>query len=294
LLGGDGYLRTMERFTDDPAPEVVSALIAALDKVYATFITPDLYTAFGITVRRMLEPSLKRFGIAKSRGEPEAVSLMRPGLFAALGVYANEREILDWARLAARRYLAHPDSVDASLAGAALNLAARDGDLRLYEAYRLRFESTKIPSERARFLAALGHFRNAPMERALAYALSGPLRPQEIFTIPQNIAENDELKTTVWHWFRAGYRVIVKRIPPFYLPDLPGFARGCDTRLSEEARAFFSSPGTNLPGTQEELAKVIERNTDCVGLRERQAVPVASYLIRSIQAPGAPARTPGP
>jgi aminopeptidase N len=295
LLGGDDYLRTLERFADDPAPEVVSALVVALDKVYATFITPDLSAAFANTVQRMLGPSLKRFGIAKSRGEPEAVSLMRPGLFAALGVYGGDREILDWARLAARRYLDHPDSVDASVAGAALNLAARNGDLRLYEAYRLRLESTKIPPERARFLIALGHFRNAgPMERALAYALSAQLRPQEILTIPYNVAENDELKMRVWQWFRANYRAIVRRIPPFYLSDLPGFARGCETRLSEEARLFFSSPQTDLPGTQEELAKVIERNTDCAGLRERQALTVATYLIRSIQAPGASARTPGP
>ena len=195
------------------------------------------------------------------------------------------------------RYLFDPhaaSNVEVGLNGANEH-DKRDGDLKLYEAYRLRFESTKIPSERARFLTALGHFRNAgPMHRALAYALSPQLRPQEILTIPLNVAENDELKVLVWQWFKAGYGVIVRRIPPFYLTDLPGFARGCEARLSEEARDFFSSPQTDLPGTQEELAKVIERNTDCVGLRERQARAVATYLVRSIQAPGTAAPTPGP
>ncbi len=295
LLGGDDYLRTLERFSDDPAPEVVSSLIAGLDKVHGTFVSPGMRASFAITVRKMLRPSLKRFGITKTRGEPEAVSLMRPGLFAALGVYAYEREIMDWARLAARRYLAHPDSVDASVVGAALNLAARDGDTPLYEAYRLRLESTRIPSERARFLAALGHFRNgALLERALDYALTGPLRPQEIFTIPYNVSENDEMKERVWRWFRAGYKVIVGRIPPFYVPNLPNFARGCDTLRIEEAREFFSHPGTNFPGIQEELAKVIERSTDCAGLRERQTPAVARYLMQSAQTRGAPARAPGP
>ena len=146
-LNADDYLATLKRFTDDPAPEVVSAVIAGLETIHATFIGPDLRGSFAVAVRRFLRPSLKRFGMVLGRGEPDAVSLMRPGLLAALGVHAYEREVLDWARLAARRYMARPDSVDASVAGAALNLAARDGDAALYDAYRLRFESTKVPFE---------------------------------------------------------------------------------------------------------------------------------------------------
>ena len=295
LLSGDEYLRTLVQFTDDPAPDVVSSVIAGLDKVHDAFISPDLRGSFAIMVRRTLRPSLRRFGITRSPGEPEAVSLMRPGLLAALGVYAYEREVLDWARPAARRYLAHPDSVDASVVGAALNLAARDGDTPLFEAYRLRLETTKIPSERARFLTALGHFRNGELlERALDYALTGPLRPQEILAIPSNVAENDELKDRVWRWFRAGYRNIAQRIPPFYLPNLPSFARTCGTQRIEEARVFFSYPETNFPGTREELDKVIEQNKDCAGMRERETPAVARYLTRTAQTRTAPTRTPGP
>jgi hypothetical protein len=295
LVSGDTYLSTLERFADDPAPEVVSALLGALEKLHGTFITPDLRGSFAVTTRRLLRPSLRRFGIAKARGEAEAVSLLRPDLLAGLGVYALDREVLDWARLAARRYLARPDSVDPSVAGTALNLAARDGDATLFDAYRVRFETTKIPAERARFLAALGHFRNGELiERALDYALTGPLRPQEIFTIPYNVAENDELKDRRWRWFRSGYRTIAKRVPPSYLPGLPRFAQCCDPSRLDEARVFFSYPETNLPGTREELAKVVERTTTCAELRQREAPAVARYLLHASQNRAAPAAKPGP
>jgi alanyl aminopeptidase len=294
-LNADDYLGTLERFTDDPAPEVVSAVIAGLEKIHTTFITPDLRGSFAIAVRRILRPSLKRFGIARGRGEPDAVSLMRPGLLAALGVHAYEREIMDWARLAARRYMAHPDSVDASVAGTALNLAARDGDAALFDAYRLRFESTRIPSERARFLAALGHFRDgALLTRALDYAVTGPLRPQEILTIPFNASETDDLKHQVWLWFMRAYKTIVARVPPYYLSDLPSFARCCETARIEHAKVFFSFAETQFPGTQEELAKVIEGTADCAGLRERQTPAVVRYLGRSTRKTAAPAPSPGP
>jgi alanyl aminopeptidase len=273
-------MRTLEAFADDPAPEVSAAIITGLEKVYATFISPDLRGSFAIATRRTLRPALKRYGLARAKGEADAVSLLRPNLLSTLGEYGMEREVMDWARLAARRYLARPDSVDASVAGTALNLAARDGDAALYQTYRERFETTKVPAERARFLIALGHFRNPELlERALDYALTGPLRPQEILTIAYNVVENDELKERVWRWFRSGYKPISQRVPPFYLPDLPSFASCCDTVRIPEAQVFFSYPETNLPGTQEELAKVVERIRDCAGLRQRQSPAIARYLL---------------
>ena len=288
-LDGDDYLRLLEGMSDDPAPEVVTAQIAGIEKVYKTFITPDLRASYAIAVRRMLRPALKRVGMQKARGEADAVTLMRPGLLSALGVFGLEKDVLDWARPAARRYLAHPDSVEASVVGTALNLAARDGDMALFDAYRQRFETTTIPSERARFLVALGNFRSSePMEHALDYALTGPLRPQEILTIPGSMTENDELRERVWRWLRSGYRNISQRVPPYYLPGLPRFAAGCDTLRIEEAQVFFSFRDNNLPGIPEEMAKVAEGNKDCSGLRARQQPAVARYLLNNRRV------TPGP
>ncbi len=295
LLAGDDYLRTLGRFSDDRQPEVVSALIGGLEKVQRVFVTASLRGPFAITVRKMLRPTLLRFGMAKSRGEPEAVSLMRPNLLAALGVHGYEREVLDWAGPTARRYLAHPESVDASIAGTALNLAARDGDLQLFEEFRTRFQTAKVPSERARFLTALGHFRNSGlMERALDYTLTGPLRPQEIFVIPRNLAENEELRDRVWRWFKRRHEAIVSRIPPFYLPNLPRFADCCYAARIEDARGFFGRPDTNYPGTQQQLAKVIDGIQDCAGLREREGLNVSRYLMQLAQATTVPGASPGP
>ena len=294
LVPGDEYLRTLTRFSEDPAPEVVTALIAGLKKVHDTFVTPDLRGSFALTVRKVLRPALRRVGMSRAPGEPEPVSLMRPNLIAMLGVHGYEKEVLDWGRRAARTYLAHPDSVDPSLVGTALELAARDGDLTLFETYRTRFETTKVPSDRARFLSALGHFRSGDLvERALDYSLTGPLRPHEMFTIAVNMQENEELKERVWRWFRAGYRKLVFKIPPFYRPELPRFATCCQGLRIDEARQFFSLPETDFPGTREELAKVLDQIQDCVTLRDREGPSMARYLMQYAQG-RPPAGTPAP
>src|SRR5262249_46582335 len=119
-VAGDDYLPTLRRFTEDPDPGRGSALGGSPDQGIDGFGTPGLRGSFSITTRRMLRPSLKRFGLTRTRGEPEPVSLMRPNLLTALGVYGYDPEVLDWARLTARSYLAHPESVDPTIAGTAL------------------------------------------------------------------------------------------------------------------------------------------------------------------------------
>jgi alanyl aminopeptidase len=294
LLHGDEYLRTLARFTDDSQPEVVSALINGLDKVKDTFVTPALTTSYAIVVRQMLRPALKRFGMTRVKGEAEPVSLMRPNLLATLGVHGRDREVLAWGHLTARRYVDHPDSVDGSVAATALNMAARDGDLALFEEYRTRFETTTIPSERMRFLGALGNFRNgALVVRALDYALSGPLRPQEIFTIPRELADDEELKERIWNWLKHNHWVIVQRIPPFYLANLPHFAECCNDQRIADAQSFFSPRQRNPPGTQEELAKVRDSIHDCAGLREREGQVVVRLMTEMAQTRQAPGFAPG-
>jgi alanyl aminopeptidase len=290
LLHGDEFMRMLAQFANDPQPEVVSAVLDGLDKVNVTFITPATAAPFAVTVRTMLRPALKRYGIAKARGEAEAVSLMRPNLLSTLGAYGWEPEVLAWARVTARRYLDHPDSVDVSVAGTALNLAARDGSVELFEEYRTRFETAKIPSERSRYLTALGKFRNGGLvDRALDYALTGPLRPHEIFTIPRALTEDQTLRERGWVWLRTSYRTIVRKIPPFYMPALPSFADCCRKDWVEQVKEFFNYPETNYPGTHEELAKVIDSVNDCTGLKEREELSVTRYLLD----PGAGRRVSG-
>ena len=294
---GDEYLRTLALFADDPEPEVTSAMIAGLEKVNNAFVTPDLVGAYSLVVRNLLRPALTRVGLARAKGEPEPVTLLRPNLLNALGVYGLDPQVLGWARPTARRYLDHPDSVDASIAGTALNLAVRDGDGTLFDEVRQHFEAAKVPSERARFLTALGHFRSGPMvERALDYALTGPLRPQEILTIPRNMNENDAFRERTWNWLRSGYRTVARRVPPNTLSGLPSLAACCDTLRIDYAISFFSLPETNLPGTREQLAKVTDSIRDCVRLRQREGAATSACILelaRARRVPAAGAASPG-
>jgi aminopeptidase N len=280
-LGGDDYLQVLNAFAGDPEPEVVSALLDGLSKVELAFVPDDRRPAFAGYVRATLAPALTRFGLAATAGEPEAVALFRPRLIGWLGEQGRDPQVQTYAVKLARAYLADPGSVDPSLAGVSLELAAHDGDRALFDDYRRRFERSEIPADRGRYLAALGSFAQPELqEEALAYALSGPLRPNELFTIARKVAIDEAGRQRLYRWATDHFADIAARIPPDFVVYLPFVASGCSTDRLARARDFFGAPERRVDGTDRQLVRIADQVNDCASLRRREGQAVAEYLGR--------------
>jgi alanyl aminopeptidase len=276
---GDDYLRLLTRFAGDPKPEVVSAVLDGVGIVRQTFITPDLADPYALYVRRTLGPPLQRFGIARRPLEDDGVSLVRPRLIRFLGDQGEDTRILDFADSLARASLKDPASVDPSLGGVAIDLSAIRGDQAMYDDYRHRFETAQVPAERSRYLESLAYFRNPKIvEQSLKYSIEGPLRPQEMFTIPGGLGQAYEYEELPFQWLTENYAAIMSRIPPMFAVYMPRIAGGCSSKRLETAKKFFGEASHAVPGTEKELAKVADQVNDCAGLREREGAAVSTYL----------------
>src|SRR5439155_12000729 len=131
--------------------------------VRPALVPPALANAYAGYVRRTLGPAWKRIGDTPAPGEAPAVTSVRAELMRALADAGRDREVLAVATERARRSLTDPAAVPPSLAPAVTNLSAIEGDGALWDAYRTRYEAAKTPSERQRFLAALGYFRDSAL-----------------------------------------------------------------------------------------------------------------------------------
>ena len=281
ILRGDEYLELLARFGDDEAPQVVTSVIQGLDKIYE-IVDRDERGAFAACTRAILRPALRRFGMTPAPGEREPVTRMRPELLWALADHGKDRAVLDQASRWARAYLRDPSAVHPSLVATALGLAALGGDVALFDDYRVRFEHAKTPADRSRFLAALGDFRDPKVvDRALAYSLTGPLRPQETNRIANSLRTEPELRDRTYRWMAENYAAIAARVPAFVLPDLVYFASGCSLERLERARAFFADSTHRVAGTGEEFEKMAERCRDCVRLKEREGASISRFLAQA-------------
>ena len=278
---GDEYLTLLLPFARDPEPEVVSAVVGALGKVKRSFVTPELEESFAAYVRRLLGPALERIGMERRAGEAEAASLLRPQLLMWLGRDGRDPVVLAQANAVAAAYLADPAKADPSVAGVALKLRALSGDRALFDEYRRRLEAATVPADRERFLTALGYFRSPELvEEALRFAITGPLRPQEMFEIPEGIGTAVAEEGRPYRFMTENYDAIRAKMPPMFVIFLTHLANGCSEERARDAGVFFSDPPHSVPGTDKELAKVAEGVKDCAALRSREGGAVASYLGR--------------
>jgi alanyl aminopeptidase len=284
-LHGDQYLQILSGFSGEENPLVLSALVASMDAVMEGFVTEPMEDAFAAYVRRVLGPALRRVGLDRAPGEAEAISLVRPALLGWLANEGKDDAALARAEEMVRSFLKDRGSIDPSLVAEVLALSAIRGDEALFEEYRKRFESATAPTDRKPLLTALGNFRDSALRRkALDYALTGPLRPQELLWIPESMAETPRFRDETWAWWQANYEKVVSRMPPDYAIYIPYMAGGCSERRLQQAETFFADPKHSPPGTLKELAKVAEATRDCLGLRAREGEAVARTLAQLAQA----------
>jgi len=282
VVSGEDFLRILSFFSSDTDPQVIGAVINALGKVQLAFVTDEGSESFAAYVRKTLGPAAKRFGIEKKANEDSTVTLFRPTLITWLADAGRDPQVIRFAKEKAQSYLKDPSSVDPQIATTVLKIAAHDGDRALFDQYRKRFESAKTPGERSRYLAALAGFNHPQLsEEALRYALSGPLRPNEIFAIPFGIGGSQAGRDRRFSWFTRNYPAISSRIPPIFMSNLPFIAAGCEANRIAAAKTFFADSRHRVEGTLEELAKVEEQINDCVKLRSREQEKVARYLKAS-------------
>jgi alanyl aminopeptidase len=278
-LAGDAYVRILEAFASDPDPHVVATVVDGLAKVRGTFYGDKDDAAFAAFVRRTLRPPFEKIGASPRAGESDSTASLRASLLEALAREGDDAAVLDSMEALAQAYGADPASVDPSIAGTAIGLSALRGDAALFDQYRARFEGATNPADRRHYLAALGSFRDPALTgRALDYVFTGPLRPQEAFTIPQVVAQEPSARDRTWTWMIGHYDVIRKNTPQDFIIFMPYFAAGCSSTRLAAAKEFFSVPEHDPPGTARELATVAEGVEDCVRLDAREGEAVRKYI----------------
>jgi hypothetical protein len=283
MIGGDTHLQAVSSFANDAEPLVISAVLDELDKVDKIFVTPGLEDAFATYIKRSLSPLVDRYGVAQRPEESDTITAFRPRLLLWMGAVARDESITAWAQETSRQYAQDPSSVDPSLASVSLRIVAKNGDGELFDDYAKRFEEANNPAIRSNYLGALGAFEAPAMrERALAYVLEGPLRPNELFTIPFGIGQTNEGANRSFRWMTENYVQITQRMPPLFVPFLARFGGGCDAERLERAKTFFADPAHRVEGTDKQLEQTEAQVMDCVQLREREAQSVATYLRGSM------------
>jgi alanyl aminopeptidase len=283
-LRGSEYLGALATFAKDGDPQVVHCTLEGFEQARETFVTEELELPFAAFVRTSLAAAVERFGLEPGPSDSELVRRLRPELWKWVGGWGREQELREHARALADAYLEGRQTLDPEVLEAALELAALDGGEDLFEEFQERFESAQMPSERSRFLPLLGNFRDTALqERALSYVRDGPLRTQEVFTIPRQLIETERGRERVFAWLLEHFEWIAERVPPESAGSVVALAGGCSCERVEKAGRFFEERKERIPGLEARLARLRDRSVECTRLRQAEGESVKAYLSRSAE-----------
>jgi aminopeptidase N len=295
------YLNLAAALKSDPVPDVLRTVIdpestrsntglngAAFTRIAATASEKDALNAW---IRQIYGPEYARLG-APSASDTQDKRELRGVLMTVLGG-AGDPKVIAEAKAINQKHLADPDSVDPTLAGRALPVAATNGDSALFDQLQKTFETANDPILQESALQALARFQDPALEkRALDYAVSGKVRNQDSTFVFTTELQDDRTRELAWQFVQDNWPKVQAQITTAmggYLVGATGNFCSADKR--EEVKTFFTTH--KVPSTESALARAQNKINACIDLRAEQGPRLKDWLASQHIATAAPSAATG-
>jgi aminopeptidase N/puromycin-sensitive aminopeptidase len=250
---------------------------------HLTFVSDNVVSdadrpAFTNWAQSTLRPVMDNIGWDAKPGDTPEIKQVRAEVFNALGIVARDPQAFTKAREWTAAYMANPRSVDPSLVQDAFDLAAFNGDAKLYDQFVAQMRQAKSPGEHNRYMYALTRFRDpALLEKTLKLAMSDDIRSQDAPRLIAGVLRNPAGRQLGWQFVRTDWPQIKAKSSVWSAAAIVyGTSSFCDASVAPQIQQFFQS--ANLPGAERTLRQSVERISDCSQFRQTQEPALAKFL----------------
>jgi len=272
------FLNLAAAVKSDSSPEVVDSAIEGINAIRVEVAASEKEKeTLSQWIRSTYTPVYTQLP-APTANDDANLRELRASLFSVLGKAGKEPAILSEADRLAQKYLADPSSVDATLAHAALSVAAAHGDAVLYDQLQKIFETSANPEVQETALRLLVQFEDpALLNRALNYATSSKVRNQDAaveFAIALSVSKNRE---QAWKFIKENWEKVQAQLTTAsgsYLIHATG--NFCTPEAREEVKSFFAVH--KVFSSSKALQSAIEHIDGCIELRNLQEPKLQQWI----------------
>ncbi len=273
------YLALGAQLKNTPGSVLLGSFGRHLDAVNDHLLTDADRPGFQAWLRTQFSPVLQQLGYAARPDDTPEQKQKRAILFEGLGNLANDPEVVQQARVMVQQYMKDPASVDGTLAGAVVSVAARHGDAELYNQYKAQIEKATSPQEQYRYFYALAQFPQSELtKQTLDSTLTDAVRGQDLYILIPMLA-NPASQNATWDFVRTHFDQLQAKTGGG-LGGVGIFLYGaqvfCDQEKATEVKQFFQQHP--FPGTERDQRQAIEAIDSCVELRNQQQTNLSAWL----------------
>jgi alanyl aminopeptidase len=205
---------------------------------------------------------------------------LRPTLLRVVGGLGRDRAVIEQATALAWRWIADRKAVDPEVVGAALSVAARHGDQKLFERLLEEAKRSTDRVERERLFGAVGAFQAPALaQRALRLTLDPSIDLREGLGLLQGSFANPATREGAYRFVVENFDAIAGRMPEPYRPFLAiTGAALCDESRRAEVEQFFRPRIEKYDGGPRIVEQALEQLTLCSASRKAKTPGVVAFL----------------
>jgi len=273
------YLALGGQMNNTPGSALLESFSRHLNFINDYLVTDADRPQFQAWLRNAFSPMMQQLGYASRPSDTPEQKEKRAVLFRTLGNVAEDPAVIQQARTLVQQYMKDPASVDPTLAGAVVAVAARHGDAELYAQYKAHLQKVKSPQDYYRFFYGLAEFpQQALVKETLASTLTPEVRGQDLYILI-NLLANPPSQNASWDFIRQNFDALMKKTGGG-LGGVGIFLYGaqtfCSTEKADELKQFFDQHP--FPGTERNQKEAQESIRSCVELSSQQQSKLAAWL----------------
>ena len=219
---------------------LVTARLTFIDDYLTTAATRPKLQSF---VGSLFRPTFEALGLDARPDDADDRRELRAVIVSALGTTAADPTVIAQSRAAVERALAGgARPLDPTAASALIDIAARHGDVKLYDALAAAAERAATPEEHYRYLNALPSFRDPVLiERALLESRSSRIRSQDTVSYLSRFFSNAAARDRAWAFLKENWTELEPKIRIAFgdVRLVRALSAFCDPRARDDIREFL-------------------------------------------------------
>ena len=248
-----------------------------MDRIGRALVPEQSQKEYRDLVREQFAPLAKEVGWNAKANDNDEQKALRASLLGILGG-AGDPEAVAAAQKMAQAYIKDPDSVEGTIIGPALAVAAENGNAALYDQFAQAMANARKTEDYYHFLFALTSFRQPELaKKTLALIDQGKIRQQDYVRIFPALLAESPAREIAWDYLKAHWDELAEKVTSFggsgAVSALGGF---CSMEKRDEIKQFFATH--RAPGAERALQQSLERIATCVEFKQLQSGNMQKFL----------------
>jgi aminopeptidase N len=272
------FLSLAASLKNDDSATVTQNVIRGIQTLWARVAATDAERKeLSAWVVSTYSPRLASLGEPQASDTPERQQL-RAQLFGVVGGIGQDPKVIAESKQLAQAYLSDPARVNATLARAAMEVAATNGDAAIFDLLQKTAETSKEPGIASGALYDLARFKDPELtRRALEYAASGKVRNQDSIRLFSIALQNPNTQETAWKYIEDNWTKVQTQFTMFTGGYLVSSTSGfCTAAQRDQVKDFFTTH--KVAASANALTRSQNAINDCVDLRAEQSSNLKQWL----------------